>query len=86
MEETRIIPRPEKLMINRFLGLLAGTAKIIRTLRFLAVSWSAVVLLGGFVVHDLPPKEFWLLTALTFVVASRPVSHLSSIAILQSCH
>ncbi|RCV09522.1 hypothetical protein SETIT_2G036300v2 [Setaria italica] len=73
MEETRIIPRPEKLMINRFLGLLAGTAKIIRTLRFLAVSWSAVVLLGGFVVHDLPPKEFWLLTALTFVVASRPL-------------
>lgn len=71
MEETRIIPRPEKLMINRFLGLLAGTAKIIRALRFLAVSWSAVVLLGGFVVHDLPPKEFWLLTALTFVVASR---------------
>ncbi|RCV10125.1 hypothetical protein SETIT_2G087200v2 [Setaria italica] len=71
MEETRIILRPEKLMIYRYLRLLKVTDNIARALGFLAVSWSAVVLLGGFV-HDLPPKEFRLLTALTFVLALRP--------------
>ncbi|RCV09262.1 hypothetical protein SETIT_2G013200v2 [Setaria italica] len=68
MEED--VGRPEVLMINRYVRLLAANGNIASALGFLALLWSTVVLLGGFI-DDLLLKEFWVLTALSFLMACR---------------
>nr|XP_034578678.1 uncharacterized protein LOC117842366 isoform X3 [Setaria viridis] len=65
--------RPEE-MINRYVRLLAATANITRGLGTLALLWSTVVLLGGFV-SILRLKEFWVLTGLSFLMACRVVDN-----------
>jgi hypothetical protein len=61
--------RPEEL-INSHVKLLAGAREITSGLGVLALLWSTVVLLGGFV-SLLPLKEFWILTALSFLMACK---------------
>ncbi|RCV10124.1 hypothetical protein SETIT_2G087100v2 [Setaria italica] len=68
MEED--VGRPEVLLINRYVRLHSATANIASALGFLALMWSTVVLLGGFI-DDLLLKEFWVLTALSFLMAFR---------------
>jgi len=65
MEE---VGRPEELMINRATRLWKDTGDIASALGYLAVFWSTVVLLGGFV-GDLLLKEFWVLTALSIIMS-----------------
>ncbi|OEL21633.1 hypothetical protein BAE44_0017348, partial [Dichanthelium oligosanthes] len=55
------------LMINRWVRLRTATGNIASALGFLALFWSTVVLLGGFV-GGLLLKEFWVLTALSFLM------------------
>ncbi|XP_072147828.1 uncharacterized protein [Setaria viridis] len=62
--------RPEVLMINRYVRLRTATGNIVSALGFLALLWSTVVLLGGFI-DDLLLKEFWVLTALSFLMSFR---------------
>ena len=62
------VGRPEELMINRATRLWKDTGNIASALGYLAVFWSTVVLLGGFV-GDLLLKEFWVLTALSFIMS-----------------
>uniref|UniRef100_K4A385 Uncharacterized protein n=1 Tax=Setaria italica TaxID=4555 RepID=K4A385_SETIT len=61
--------RPEE-MINRYVRLLTATENITRGLGTLALLWSTVVLLGGFV-STLRIKEFWVLTGLSILMACR---------------
>ncbi|RCV09261.1 hypothetical protein SETIT_2G013100v2 [Setaria italica] len=68
MEED--VGRPEVLMINRYVRLWTATGNIVSALGFLALLWSTVVLLGGFI-DDLLLKEFWVLTALSFLMSFR---------------
>lgn len=61
--------RPE-LMINSYVKIQTATGNIAGALGFLALLWSTVVLLGGFVTVLLL-KEFWLVTLLSFLMASK---------------
>jgi hypothetical protein len=63
-----VIGRPEELMINRGTRLWKDTGNIASALGYLAVFWPTVVLLGGFV-GDVLLEEFWVLTALSFLVS-----------------
>uniref|UniRef100_K4A2E5 Uncharacterized protein n=1 Tax=Setaria italica TaxID=4555 RepID=K4A2E5_SETIT len=62
------VGRPEELMINSYVRLRAANGNIASALGFLALLWSTVVVLGGFI-DDLQLKEFWVLTALSFLMA-----------------
>ncbi|KAJ1287478.1 hypothetical protein BS78_02G012900 [Paspalum vaginatum] len=70
--ETAVRVKPPEELINRFLKLLTATANIAAGAGTLALLWSTVVLLGGFV-SILLIKEFWLLTALSFLMASNTI-------------
>nr|CAB3455535.1 unnamed protein product [Digitaria exilis] len=59
--------RPEELF-NHYVSLWTATRNIVGALGFLVLFWSTVVLLGGFV-GLLRVKEFWVLTALSFLMA-----------------
>jgi hypothetical protein len=61
--------RPEE-MINHYVKLLAATRNIASGLGVLALLWSTVVLLGGFI-SILRIKEFWVLTGLSILMACR---------------
>jgi hypothetical protein len=61
--------RPEEL-INHYATLKTATGNIANGLGFLALLWSTVVLLGGFV-NVLRIKEFWVLTGLSILMACR---------------
>uniref|UniRef100_I1PTM8 Uncharacterized protein n=1 Tax=Oryza glaberrima TaxID=4538 RepID=I1PTM8_ORYGL len=61
-------PEPDAL-INSIAIIRAFTAKVVAGVGFLALTWSTVVLLGGFV-SALPIKEFWFLTFISMILAS----------------
>jgi hypothetical protein len=61
--------RPEELL-NSLLKLRTATRNIANGLGVLALLWSTVVLLGGFV-SVLRIKDFWILTGLSFLMACR---------------
>lgn len=61
--------RPEELF-NRYVTLRTATGNIASAPGVLALLWSTVVLLGGFV-SVLSVKEFWVLTSLSFLMAFR---------------
>ena len=68
-DDDNVVERPEEL-INRYVRLMTATANITSGLGTLALLWSTVVLLGGFVAV-LGMKDFWTLTLLSFLMASR---------------
>jgi hypothetical protein len=61
--------RPEEL-INGFAKARRGARDITSAIGFLALLWSTVVLLGGFV-SVLGMKDFWYLTVISFIMASK---------------
>jgi len=61
--------KPEEL-INGYLRLRKGIGNAASALGAMALLWSSVVLLGGFV-SDLRVKDFWFVTVLSFVMASK---------------
>ncbi|KAF8783638.1 hypothetical protein HU200_000435 [Digitaria exilis] len=62
--------RPEEMEINSFLKLRTATLNIASALGFGALAWSTVVHLSGFV-GELRDVEFWIVTALSFVMACK---------------
>ncbi|CAD6221645.1 unnamed protein product [Miscanthus lutarioriparius] len=71
--DDNVVERPEEL-INRYVRLMTATANITSGLGTLALLWSTVVLLGGFVAV-LGMKDFWTLTLLSFLLACRVVDN-----------
>ncbi|CAL5091936.1 unnamed protein product [Urochloa decumbens] len=69
--------RPEELM-NSLLKLRTATRNIANGLGVLALLWSTVVLLGGFV-SVLRLKEFWVLTAMSILMASRMLDFIEEV-------
>ncbi|RLN34957.1 uncharacterized protein C2845_PM03G18480 [Panicum miliaceum] len=63
--------RPEELL-NSYLKLRMATGNIASGLGVLALLWSTVVLLGG-LVSDLPMRQFWIITVISFVMACKMV-------------
>ncbi|CAD6221642.1 unnamed protein product [Miscanthus lutarioriparius] len=72
-DDDNVVERPEEL-INRYVRLMTATANITSGLGALALLWSTVVLLGGFVAV-LGMKDFWTLTLLSFLMACRVVDN-----------
>lgn len=68
----RINERPEVRFINRYVLLQTCVLMAVRGLAFLALTWSTVVLLGGFVTL-LQEKDFWYLTVISLIQSSRLV-------------
>lgn len=64
--------RPEVRFINRYVFLQTCVLMAVRGLAFLALTWSTVVLLGGFVTL-LQEKDFWYLTVISLIQSSRLV-------------
>lgn len=62
--------RPEERLINDYAVVQEAVRKMVTGVAFLAVSWSTVVLLGGFVT-ELPAMEFWFVAIMSLVLASR---------------
>lgn len=62
--------RPEEMAINSLLRLQTATGNIASALGFGALAWSTVVHLSGFV-GELRDLEFWIVTALSFVMACK---------------
>jgi hypothetical protein len=61
--------RPEEL-INGYAKARAGARNIVSAFGVLALLWSTVVVLGGFV-SVLKMKDFWFLTVLSFIMACK---------------
>ncbi|KAF6997600.1 hypothetical protein CFC21_013807 [Triticum aestivum] len=62
--------RPEELSLNSYVLLQAYILMAVTGLGYLALTWSTVVLLGGFVT-SLGNKDFWCLTCISMVQAAR---------------
>uniref|UniRef100_A0A452ZX76 Uncharacterized protein n=1 Tax=Aegilops tauschii subsp. strangulata TaxID=200361 RepID=A0A452ZX76_AEGTS len=64
--------RPEEMSLNSYALLQAYVLMAVTGLGYLALTWSTVVLLGGFVT-SLGKKDFWCLTSISMVQAARSV-------------
>ncbi|XP_040247398.2 uncharacterized protein [Aegilops tauschii subsp. strangulata] len=62
--------RPEEMSLNSYALLQAYVLMAVTGLGYLALTWSTVVLLGGFVT-SLGKKDFWCLTSISMVQAAR---------------
>jgi hypothetical protein len=60
------------MSLNSYALLQAYVLMAVTGLGYLALTWSTVVLLGGFVT-SLGKKDFWCLTAISMVQAARLV-------------
>lgn len=68
-QEAAAARRPEEWLINDYALVQAVVGKFVTGLAFLALTWSTVVLLGGYI-GALRIKDFWALTVISFVLAS----------------
>uniref|UniRef100_A0A453HJY2 Vesicle transport protein n=1 Tax=Aegilops tauschii subsp. strangulata TaxID=200361 RepID=A0A453HJY2_AEGTS len=62
----------EEMSLNRYAAMQAYLLMGVTGLGYLALLWSTVVLLGGFVTA-LGKKDFWCLTAISMIQAARSV-------------
>jgi hypothetical protein len=76
MTQQREMRRKEK-SLNRYVFLQSYLLMAVTGIGYLALLWSTVVLLGGFVT-TLGKKDFWCITAISVIQAARSVmSYLS---------
>lgn len=68
--------RPEEKSLNIYVLWQAYVLMAVTGLGYLALTWSTVVLLGGFVT-TLGKKDFWCLTAISMIHAARSVINVS---------
>jgi hypothetical protein len=61
--------RPEVLFLHSSVMAVVAIRNVGNAVAFLALTWSTVVLLGGFI-SVIRVKEFWILTTTSFVMAS----------------
>jgi hypothetical protein len=61
--------RPEELFLHSSVMAVVATRNVGSVVAFLALTWSTVVLLGGFI-SELRVKEFWFLTTTSVVMAT----------------
>jgi hypothetical protein len=64
--------RPEERLLNKYVLLLAYLLLTGKGLGYLALTWSTVVLLGGFVT-SLQRTDFWCLTIISMIQLARSV-------------
>ncbi|KAF0895095.1 hypothetical protein E2562_006802 [Oryza meyeriana var. granulata] len=72
--------RPEVRFINRYVLLQTCVLMAVRGTAFLALTWSTVVLLGGFVTL-LQKKDFWYLTLISLIQSSRSLAMASAVGL-----
>ncbi|WVZ95200.1 hypothetical protein U9M48_040994 [Paspalum notatum var. saurae] len=65
--------RKEVMMLNRYAKFMAFISMAVHGLGVLALTWSTVVLLGGYVTA-LGKNEFWCLTIISMIQAARSVA------------
>ena len=65
-------PWPEEIWLNRITMVRAYLLKVVTGIGYLALTWSTVVLLGGFFTA-LGKKDFWCLTFISMIQAAGSV-------------
>ena len=78
-----VLPLPQELdvLLSKYVLFHMYLLKAVTGLGYLALTWSTVVLLGGFITA-LTKKDFWCITVISLMQAARSVIYTNALAIL----